>query len=610
MIIAALPSNETQRLETLTNYAVLDTLPEQNFDDITLLASHICQTPISLISFVDGSRQWFKSRVGLEAAETPREISFCAHAILQPEKLLVVPDAQRDARFADNPLVKGEQHIRFYAGAPLIASDGHALGTLCVLDRTPRELSPEQQGALLALSRQVVSLLEMRRQAMELQDSQAKWRETDARFHALLDNGPVNAFIKHEDGRYAYINEPCARRFKVRPSDWIDKTDAQLWPEEFADQLREHDLGVLAQDDVIEMLETVPDIDGELGYWRSFKFPLQDLHGQKFLAGMSLDVTSNMHTLKELQDTTSRLQALVENLQAGIVVENENRCVLFANHRFCEMFDLAVEPETLAGQDCVPAVQQIQLLFQNPQEFARRVQEILRARRTVIDEELQLADGRVLERDYVPIFVEGDYRGHLWSHRDISERKYYENQLMEYQRRLEETITELEEVSRTDALTKLQNRGAFEQRLSEELLRAARYKLPLSLLMLDVDHFKQFNDTFGHPAGDEVLMRVADLMRECARPSDCVARYGGEEFALILPSTPVEGAYVLAERLRRAISQHAWPQRAVTVSIGAADISSETSDAAALVEAADKALYEAKAKGRNRVVKSESTAQY
>ena len=133
---------------------------------------------------------------------------------------------------------------------------------------------------------------------------------------------------------------------------------------------------------------------------------------------MGLDVTTNMHTLKELQDTTSRLQALVENLQASIVVENEKRCILFANQRFCEMFDLSVQLETLAGDDCVPAFEKIRPLFEEPQQFARRTGEILRARRTIIGEELRLADGRVLERDYVPIFVEGDYRGHLWSHRD------------------------------------------------------------------------------------------------------------------------------------------------------------------------------------------------
>ena len=183
---------------------------------------------------------------------------FCAHAILQPEELLIVPDAQSDERFADNPLVEGDPHIRFYAGAPLVASDGHALGTLCVLDKAPRELSEVQQEALQALSRQVVALLEMRRQALDLQEAQDKWRESDARFHALLDNGPVIAFIKRQDGRYAYINEPCARRFKVRPEDWIGKSDAQLWPPEFAEQLREHDLGVLGQEGVIEMLETVP----------------------------------------------------------------------------------------------------------------------------------------------------------------------------------------------------------------------------------------------------------------------------------------------------------------------------------------------------------------
>jgi len=161
-VIAPLPDNETTRLEKLHQLKVLDTLPEETYDDVAYLASEIAQTPIALISLVDEKRQWFKSRIGLDAQETSRDYAFCSHAILTPDELFVVPNAAEDDRFSDNPLVTGGPRIAFYAGAPLVCSDGHALGTLCVIDRSPRRLKPQQQKALTVLSRQVVAQLELR----------------------------------------------------------------------------------------------------------------------------------------------------------------------------------------------------------------------------------------------------------------------------------------------------------------------------------------------------------------------------------------------------------------------------------------------------------------
>jgi len=164
------PANEEARVIALDKYAILDTDPEQFFDDLTLLASHVCNTPIALISLVDEDRQWFKSRVGLDASETSRDIAFCSTAILQSD-VFVIPDALADERFRDNPLVVSDPHIRFYAGAPLINEDGYALGTLCVVDRAPRELAPEQKEALKALSRLVLAQLEFRRNLILLKEA-------------------------------------------------------------------------------------------------------------------------------------------------------------------------------------------------------------------------------------------------------------------------------------------------------------------------------------------------------------------------------------------------------------------------------------------------------
>jgi GAF domain-containing protein len=164
------PVNEAARLAALERYAILDTDPEQSFDDLTLLASFIFKTPIAMISLIDGDRQWFKSRVGLAVSETPREVAFCSTAILQSE-ILVVPDALEDERFRDNPFVVAAPHIRFYAGAPLINEDGYALGTICVVDQTPRELTPEQRDALKALSRLVLGQMEFRRNLVLLKEA-------------------------------------------------------------------------------------------------------------------------------------------------------------------------------------------------------------------------------------------------------------------------------------------------------------------------------------------------------------------------------------------------------------------------------------------------------
>jgi len=174
-----IPKNERQRVAELHDFEILDTPPEEIFDSLTLLASHICETPIALITLIDSDRQWFKSRVGTTITETARGISFCAHAIMS-EKLCVVPDLLKDKRFACHPFVTALPRIRFYAGAPLVTRRHRVLGTLCVLDRVPRKLRPEQLDALGMLSRQVMSQLELGRQVRELQRRLAQQRHEHA----------------------------------------------------------------------------------------------------------------------------------------------------------------------------------------------------------------------------------------------------------------------------------------------------------------------------------------------------------------------------------------------------------------------------------------------
>lgn len=355
---AGLPKNEQARLDALRRYEILDTQAEQAYDDITRLAAHIARVPIALISLVDEDRQWFKSRIGIAVTETPREVAFCAHAILNPCQPLIVPDAAADDRFATNPLVTDAPHIRFYVGEPLVTTDQHALGTLCVMDHAPRELTAEQLEALAALSRLVVNQLELRRHAAELRQATA----------------------------------------------------------------------------------------------------IQDI-------------------------ALSQLQA--------------------------------------------------------------------------------------------------------------------------YQKQLEAANARLEEKSLTDKLTGVANRAGFDQRLHEEIARSQRYGAVFSLLLLDVDRFKHYNDTHGHLAGDEALIAAARTMQAVCRPIDFIARYGGEEFAIILPTTSREGAYQMAERLRMEIAATPIASGKITVSIGASTFDIAKT-ARQLILEADKALYEAKGAGRNRVVHADS----
>lgn len=181
---APLPATEKKRLKVLWQYEVLDTVPEEVFDDLTELAARICEAPIAMITLVDEDRQWFKSKVGVTVNETSRDISFCAHAIGQPD-LFIVPDATKDERFAQNPLVTSEPKVRFYAGAPLVTPDGHALGTLCVIDKVPRELRPDQKSALRVLARHVMTQLELRRHSIELSKEQKQRERLQSEFDKL-----------------------------------------------------------------------------------------------------------------------------------------------------------------------------------------------------------------------------------------------------------------------------------------------------------------------------------------------------------------------------------------------------------------------------------------
>jgi PAS domain S-box-containing protein len=222
----AIPANEAERLAALRSYDILDTTPEQIYDDLVRVAAHLLDMPIALVSLVDAERQWFKARVGLGAAETSREVSFCGHVVVQ-RRPLVVPDALADPRFHDNPLVTGPPHVRFYAGAPLQSPEGHLLGTLCVIDHEPRSMNPTKLELLEALARQAVSLLELRRRAAEAERTAATLREVSTLQRRFFELSLDMLCVAGNDGYFKRVNPAWTRT--------LGHSEAELLEQPFLD---------------------------------------------------------------------------------------------------------------------------------------------------------------------------------------------------------------------------------------------------------------------------------------------------------------------------------------------------------------------------------------
>ncbi len=244
--------DEELRLASLGELELLDSPREVEYDQLVELAAEVCGTPMSAFTLVDRDRQWFKATLGLDVSETGRDVAFCAHAI-QQDDLFVVEDASRDERFRNNALVTGEPHIRFYAGMPLAGPAGAHLGTLCVLDTVPRQLSASQRSALKVLALQVKVRMEKRLQERRLRNALeekeqllAVLRSSEDRFRTFMDSTPFLSFMKDGQGRFVYYNTTMARQFGIGADEWMGKSVHDLFPAEMADQYREADLDAIA----------------------------------------------------------------------------------------------------------------------------------------------------------------------------------------------------------------------------------------------------------------------------------------------------------------------------------------------------------------------------
>jgi PAS domain S-box-containing protein len=326
MPAAPLPHDEAVRLALLYAYNILDTKPEEAFDDLTRLASQICGAPVALISLIDKDRQWHKSSVGTDVHEVPRDIAFCAHAILQND-VMIVPDTLDDERFAENPLVTNQPNIRFYAGAPLQTDAGHNLGTLCVLDTAPRELRPDQIEALQILSRQVMAQLELRRHVVSLAQTVAErerieetLQESQRMLRLVMDTIPQTIFWKDHNLSYLGCNAQFAKDAGLAsPGDIVGKNDFDMPWTQHAELYRADDFQVIESNTPkINFEEPITKADGSQGWLRTSKIPLHDNAGKTVaVLGMYEDITE----LKQAQDEQIRLQDEIIRAQEATLTE-------------------------------------------------------------------------------------------------------------------------------------------------------------------------------------------------------------------------------------------------------------------------------------------------
>ncbi len=352
----SIPVNEKERLAALERYKILDTLPEQEYDDLTQLAADICGTPIALISLVDENRQWFKSRVGIDAPETPRNISFCGHTIAEG-KILNIPDATLDSRFADNPLVVNDPKIRFYAGVPLRTPDDYLLGTLCVIDRQPKNLTAKQIEQLEALGRLVISRLELRRS-----------QEASCLLVSVVESSDDAIITKTLDGTITSWNTAAQRIFGYSAQEVIGQSIEILIPPDKIQEEREL-LARIAQGERVDHLETIRvKKDGEPVNVSITASPVSDATGKiTHISKIARDITRRQKSTALLAEVTRLQKAILDSANFSIISTDLEGIILSFNAGAEKMLGYTA-PEVIGKTD--PGI------FHEPSEVALRAQQL------------------------------------------------------------------------------------------------------------------------------------------------------------------------------------------------------------------------------------------
>lgn len=363
---APLPEDEPSRLQALREYGILDSPPDEGFDNLAKLAAQICETPIALVSLVDAHRQWFKARMGIETPETPRDIAFCAHAI-HGQDLFVVPDTTKDERFADNPLVAADPNIRFYAGMPLVTPTGHAMGTLCVIDRAPKQLTADQMNALRILGQQVISRLELKRRQIELEQSLAMREQADrtnADIIRAIERGLEGVAFLDKDGCYTYMNPAHAAIYGYKPEELTGRSWKTLYePEWIARIEQEYFPGLLDTGHWTGLVQGRTQSGGQIYAELSLVLAEQPHDPARWLMCTCRDVTERVtsrHQLEAHRENLTQAQALAHvgswewNIASGTEIWSDEQFRIFgyeprAITPTIETFRDAIHPDDRAG---------------------------------------------------------------------------------------------------------------------------------------------------------------------------------------------------------------------------------------------------------------------
>ncbi len=576
--VAALPPDEDERIKALWAYEVLDTPHEPVFQAITRLAAAITGSPIALISLVDKHRQWFKANWGMEERETPRDIAFCSHAIHSAE-LFEVPDTFKDPRFFDNPLVLTGPNVRFYAGYPLETNTGHKIGTLCVLDRKPKQLSQEQKNALRELSTVVMRLFESHRESRAIEHSLAANEE---RIRTLTDNLPAMISYIGNDQHYRFCNAKVATTFGLQPEDILGRSLREVRGEIAYREIQPHVESVLDGQDVT--FEGHTHI-GEREYYNRTHY-IPDIDQQNHVRGfysMTFDLTEQKVAELKLQASEHRLHLIADNMPAAICYIDRNRIYRYNNATHARWLGKQVEEivnrpvREISGEEAF-----LMLEPKMVQAFAGQSVSF------EVDVENN-GDQRFVRGNAVPDFdadgmVVGIYV------------------MMQDSTNLKRTQEKLVQLAQFDSLTMLANRNRLYDKLEEALARRKRYGKELAVLFLDLDEFKSINDSFGHAGGDAVLCEFANRLKASVRQTDTVARIAGDEFVIVLGdlNSSAEAEKIANTILDNMKAPMSFGTNVLNFSTSIGITMAEVDDNAdSALKRADEALYSAKAAGRS-----------